>query len=80
MISTSGSIYWTNGRYGDKIIEGELNRRRELAGLTAAMDRWGIGRGAIITYNQEGELQIPGDRRVRLIPAWKWLTGTIPRD
>ena len=57
---------------------GDENRRRELAGLTAAMDRWSIESGTIITYNQEGELQIPGDRNVRLIPAWKWLTGTIP--
>ncbi|MFA5296293.1 MAG: ATP-binding protein [Methanoregulaceae archaeon] len=59
---------------------GEENRKRELSGLSAAMDRWDIGTGTIITYNQEGEVQLPEGRTANLVPAWKWLTGTDPRD
>lgn len=55
---------------------GEENRRREISGLVAAMDRWEIGSGTILTYNQEGELQAGKGRRVRLVPAWKWLTDS----
>jgi len=51
----------------------EENRKREISGLVAAMDRWEIESGSIITYTQEGEIQVPGSRTVHLIPAWKWL-------
>jgi hypothetical protein len=57
---------------------GENNREREIAGLTAAMDHWDIDAGMIITYNQEGELETSGGRKVHLIPAWKWLIGNMP--
>lgn len=41
--------------------------------MIAGIDRWEIGSGSIITYTQEGEIQVPGSRTVHLIPAWKWL-------
>jgi len=37
------------------MIEGEMNRKRELAGLAVAMDRWSTGSGTIITDTREGE-------------------------
>lgn len=57
---------------------GEKNREREISGLLAAMDRWKIDSGMMITYTHEEELDLPGGRKVRLIPAWKWLTGNMP--
>jgi len=39
--------------------------------MIAAMDQWHIESGTIITYNQEEELNVPGQRTVHLIPAWK---------
>lgn len=56
----------------------ENNREREVAGLIAAMDQWNIESGTIITYNQEGELDAPGQRTLRLVPAWKWLIKDMP--
>jgi hypothetical protein len=47
------------------------NRRRELAGLTAAMARFGLTRGLIVTLRQEDRLQT-GAGEVRILPAWKW--------
>lgn len=56
----------------------EENRKREISGLVAAMDRWSIDSGTIITYNQEEEIRIQGSRAVQLVPAWKWLIADIP--
>jgi hypothetical protein len=56
----------------------EKNREREISGLLAAMDRWKIDSGMIITYNQDEELESSGSRIVRLIPAWKWLLENLP--
>lgn len=53
----------------------EENREREIQGLIEAMERFGAGRGMIITYNEEGVLEGPGGRPVRIVPAWKWLIG-----
>lgn len=49
----------------------EENRRRELAGLTAAMTRFGLKQGMIITHRQEEDLQTDAGT-VRIVPAWKW--------
>ena len=50
----------------------EDNKRRELEGLTEAMEKLGIEEGFILTYGQEDELTIEG-RTIKIKPAWKWI-------
>jgi predicted AAA+ superfamily ATPase len=49
----------------------EENRRREMAGLTAAMIRFGLRQGTIVTHGEEGEVRTDAGP-VRIVPAWKW--------
>lgn len=49
----------------------EENRRRELAGLTAAMTRFGLKHGLIVTHRQEETFKTNAGT-VRVVPAWKW--------
>lgn len=49
----------------------EENRRRELAGLTAAMNRFGLEQGLIVTRGQEEKIETDAGA-VRIVPAWKW--------
>ena len=53
----------------------EDNKRRELEGLTEAMDKLGIEEGFILTYGQEDELIFDG-RTIKIKPAWKWMFYT----
>ncbi|MBU0980563.1 MAG: ATP-binding protein [Nanoarchaeota archaeon] len=46
----------------------EDNRKRELKGLKMAMDRFGLKRGLIITFNQKDRLG-----SIEVIPACQWL-------
>lgn len=52
----------------------EENRRRELAGLTAAMIRFGLKQGLIVTHSQEENIRTDAGS-VRIVPAWKWSLG-----
>lgn len=47
------------------------NRRRELAGLTAAMTRFGLKQGLLLTHRQEDDIETDAGP-VRILPAWKW--------
>lgn len=47
------------------------NRRRELAGLAAAMTRFGLRQGVIVTHRQEDDIETDAGS-VRVVPAWKW--------
>ena len=47
---------------------------RELKGLEAAFSLLPVKTGTIITYSEEYEKEVAG-RKVRIIPAWKWLLG-----
>lgn len=47
------------------------NRRRELAGLTTAMTRFGLRHGLIVTHRQEDGITTDAGP-VRIVPAWKW--------
>lgn len=49
----------------------EANRRRELAGLTAAMNRFGLTQGQIVTHGQEEDIETDAGV-VHIVPAWKW--------
>jgi predicted AAA+ superfamily ATPase len=50
----------------------ERNKDREIKGLMAAMNKFGLKEGTIITFDQE-ESYIKDKKKIKIIPAWKWL-------
>ncbi len=50
----------------------EENQDREIKGLTAALKRFRLAAGLILTYDQEDELSVEG-KKIILKPVWKWL-------
>ncbi len=58
----------------------ELNpssEAREVRGLEEALRATRAPEGLILTFDQEGERRI-GGRRVRILPAWRWMGGLEP--
>ena len=53
-----------------KIDEG--NHDREVLGLLDALKKYDLSEGMIITDNQQEEIMEDG-KRIRIVPAWKWL-------
>lgn len=53
---------------------GVQNEKREIEGLSEAMDYFKLKEGMIITFDQEDKVKLPG-KVIHLIPAWKWMTG-----
>ncbi|MBI4042553.1 MAG: ATP-binding protein [Deltaproteobacteria bacterium] len=53
-------------------IEDEKTKKRELGSLVTAMEELHISHAAIITEEREGEILL-NQKRVTLIPLWKWL-------
>ncbi len=49
----------------------EGNKKRELNGLSEAMQKLGLSEGLILTYDQEDNLEVDG-REVKVRPFWKW--------
>ncbi len=47
------------------------NRRREIEGLQAAMTRFGLKEGLLLTRRQKKELAVDAGR-IRILPAWEW--------
>lgn len=45
----------------------EMNRKREMDGLTVAMKKHNLQRGIVVTYDQEE----PDDGRIAVVPFWK---------
>ncbi len=48
------------------------NSKREIGGLEEAMRNFKIGRGLILTYDLEEEIEHDG-RKIEVRPVWKWL-------
>ena len=48
---------------------------RELRGLRGAMEILPLPQGLILTYDEEESLQAPPDRRIAVMPVWKWRWG-----
>jgi len=44
---------------------------REIEGLLEAMDAHGLDEGLILTYDEEGEMEIEG-KRIVISPVWQW--------
>lgn len=49
----------------------EENRRRELAGITTAMNRFGLKQGLIVSHRQEEKIETDAGT-VHVVPAWIW--------
>ena len=49
------------------------NKEREIEGLTEAMDKFKLKAGLILTYDQEEEMKLKGNRKIVIKPVWKWL-------
>jgi predicted AAA+ superfamily ATPase len=52
----------------------EKNKEREIVGLIAALNKFKLKRGLIITFDQEERLEVEG-KIIKLVPVWKWLLG-----
>ena len=48
------------------------NEQRELNGLIEALDKFELKEGTIISLDEERILEVKG-KKVKIIPAWKWL-------
>jgi predicted AAA+ superfamily ATPase len=48
------------------------NRQREIDGLVLAMKKFKLEEGTIVTLDQEDRFEA-GGRKVKVVPAWKWL-------
>ncbi len=48
------------------------NKKREVKGLLEAMKYHRIKKGAILTYNEDGEIKESG-QRIKIMPVWKWI-------
>jgi|SRR3989344_200461 len=67
-------------REGTKIVKAlqvcyevnEDSKDREIKGLIDALKKFNLKDGAILTYNQEDNLEIE-NKKIKLIPVWKWL-------
>ncbi|MCX6778449.1 MAG: ATP-binding protein, partial [Candidatus Micrarchaeota archaeon] len=47
------------------------NEKRETAGLVEAMNRFSLGEGLILTFDQEDELKEAG-KKIKVEPVWEW--------
>jgi uncharacterized protein len=50
----------------------EGNRKREIGGLTEAMEKFELKEGVLLTLEQEDEILVDG-RKIHIFPVWKWL-------
>src|SRR3989344_3337680 len=53
------------------------NKEREIEGLTGAMDKFKLKEGLILTYDQEEENILKGNKKVIIKPLWKWLLEKV---
>lgn len=51
----------------------EENKAREIDGLLEALEQFKLDEGIIITYDQEDSF-IEKGKKIKLIPAWKWMS------
>jgi len=52
-------------------LKNQDTKKREIRGLTEAMDTYGLEEGIIITESESDKLLIDG-RRIRIIPVYEW--------
>lgn len=54
-------------------IKDANTREREIKGLLAAMERYGLSIGTIITLEEEEEITVNDHQLISVRPIWKWL-------
>ncbi len=54
----------------------EQNKKRELNGLSEALNKFKLNQGLILTYDQDDHFEIKG-RKIRVVPVWKWLLSPV---
>lgn len=54
-------------------IKDANTREREIKGLLAAMERYGLSIGTIITLEEEEEIIVNDHQQISVRPIWKWL-------
>ncbi len=54
-------------------IKEPATRERELKGLLAAMNKYQLSEGTIITLEDEEEITVNDRQRISIRPVWKWL-------
>lgn len=50
-------------------------RKREFAGLVSAMDAFGLSEGYIITLDEIEEIDVDGNRKIHVLPFYRWCLG-----
>jgi predicted AAA+ superfamily ATPase len=55
----------------------EDNKKREIDGLVEALEKFGLPKGALLTYDQQDELRISG-KTIKVSPAWRWFQDAFP--
>lgn len=51
----------------------EKTRTREINGVVEAMDKFNLNSGTIITLDYSEEITLSSNRKISIVPAWKWL-------
>jgi predicted AAA+ superfamily ATPase len=54
----------------------EDNKKREIDGLTEALEKFGLSEGLILTYDQQDTLEISG-KTIAVVPAWRWFQEAL---
>jgi uncharacterized protein len=52
------------------------NKEREINGLIAALKKFNLKKGVILTYNQDDKFLID-NKKIIVKPVWKWLSGDV---
>jgi len=50
----------------------EENRKREISGLSEAINKFKLNKGLLLTNSQEEEIKID-KKKIKIMPVWKWL-------
>lgn len=51
-------------------------QKREIQGLSEAMEIYDLNTGTIITMNEDREMSL-NNKTIRIIPAWKWILSSV---
>ncbi len=54
-------------------LKDETTKKREIAGLTEAMNEYSLNQGTILTLDEEETITIDNNSSISILPIWKWL-------